>query len=94
MLLLTILSARPLTDVQDSDTGQEVRKGGRAGVYIRRRAVMWKGGGRFECKLRSCTAHWQQETAALFSTEREGSLSPPVPFYTPFQVLFFFSFDV
>lgn len=42
-LLLTILSARPLTDVQDSDTGQEVRKGGRAGVYIRRRAVMRRG---------------------------------------------------
>lgn len=43
VLLLTILSARPLTDVQDSDTGQEMRKGGRAGVYIRRRAVMWRG---------------------------------------------------
>lgn len=90
MLLLTILSARPLTDVQDSDTGQEVRKGGRAGVYIRRRAVMWKGGAGSSANYAAAQLTGSRKLQPFFSTEREGSLSPPVPFYTPFQVLVFF----
>lgn len=95
--LLTILSARPLTDVQDSDTGQEVREGGRAGAYIRRRACSGEGAGcsgegaglSAKCAAAQLTGGRKLRLPFLsfFSREREESLSPLGPFY-----IFFFFF--
>lgn len=93
VLLLTILSARPLTDVQDSDTGQEVREGGRAGVYIRRRAVMWRG----QDSVQSTQLHSSLAAgncSSFFSGEREGSLSPSVSFYLHWLGFSPLSFDL
>lgn len=63
---------------------------GRQSRRLYRRAgcdVEGKRGGRLESKVRSCTARWQQETAALFSffffRRKEGSLSPTLSFYLP-----------